>query len=434
MIWQRSISSTKTQRRPLFRKNLFTIVAILAYVILPLWYAISYCPYNIFFVFLSYIIVLSIIVFLYRRITNTVCYWEIKKSDLYEKINLLQAEVEQASRMENILQRKKSRYLALESMMQKLSYNLSLEAVSHYIVQKCMDMIPKADIAVLYIVDEDKQRLNLVESVGEDPEFYKLPKNGDIFDKWVMKHACPLLVEDTSQDYRFDLDSLGKAIPIGSLISVPLMLEEKVIGILRIDSFDKYTFYSEDLSFLQTIGDLAAVAIGNTILYKRMEDLALHDGLTNLYMRRYILERLESIILYHKKNVFSLLMIDIDDFKKYNDTYGHTAGDIVIKNVARVLLKHTRIHKDIVARYGGEEFLVYLEERNLQAAVEIAEKIRQDIESKQVVLRRIPTSVTVSIGVASYPKDGKDKITLIKKADERLYVAKSTGKNRVCFA
>ena len=75
-----------------------------------------------------------------------------------------------------------------------------------------------------------------------------------------------------------------------------------------------------------------------------------------------------------------------------------------------------------------------MEERNLQSAVEIAEKIRQDIESKQVVLRRIPTSVTVSIGVASYPKDGKDKITLIKKADERLYVAKSTGKNRVCFA
>ncbi len=372
--------------------------------------------------------------FLYRRISNTVCAWEIKKSDLYEKINLLQAELEQASRLESALQRKKNRYLALESMMQKLSYNLSLEAVSHYIVQKTIDMIPKADQCVIYIVDEERQRLELVDWAGVEMDFYKIPRTGDVFDRWVMKHACPLLIEDTSQDYRFDLDSLGKSTPVGSLLAVPLILEEKVIGILRLNSFDKYTFYSEDLSFLQTIGDLAAVAIGNTILYKRMESLALHDGLSGLYLRRYILERLDEILLYRQQKVFSLLMIDIDDFKKYNDTYGHTAGDIIIKNVAKIMLKHTRRHKDIVARYGGEEFLIYLEGKDTKAAVEIAEKIRQEIAEKQVVLRRTPTSVTVSIGVATYPKDGKDKTTLIKKADQRLYEAKSTGKNKVCFA
>jgi len=418
----------------LFKRNLLTIIAILAYVLVPLGYAVYYCPYNLFFFFCAYLIILSIIVFLYRRISNTVCVWEIRKSDLYEKINLLQAELEQASRLESALQRKKSRYLALESMMQKLSYNLSLEAVSHYIVQKTMDMIPKSDQCVIYIVDEERQRLELVDKAGVNMDFYKIPRSGDIFDRWVMKHACPLLVEDTSHDYRFDLDSLGKSTPVGSLLSVPMIIEEKVIGILRLNSFDKYTFYSEDLSFLQTIGDLAAVAIGNTILYKRMESLALRDGLSGLYLRRYILERLEEILLYRQQKVFSLLMIDIDDFKKYNDTYGHTAGDIIIKNVAKIMLRHTRRHKDIVARYGGEEFLIYLEGKDIKSAVEIAEKIRGEIAEKQVILRRTPTSVTVSIGVAAYPKDGRDKTALIKKADERLYEAKSTGKNKVCFA
>ena len=418
----------------MFKRSLLTITAISAYVVVPLVYVTLTCPYNLFFLFLAYIVVLSAIVFIYRRISNSVCAWEIKKSDLYERINLLQAELEQASRIESALQRKKNRYLALESMMQKLSYNLSLEAVAHYIVQKTLDMIPKADQCVIYIVDEERQRLELVDSAGVDVDFYRVPKTGDIFDKWIIKHACPLLIEDTSQDYRFDLESLGKSTPVGSLISVPLILEEKVIGILRLNSFDKYTFYSEDLSFLQTIGDLAAVAIGNTILYKRMESLALHDGLTGLYLRRYILERLDEILLYRKQSTFSLLMLDIDDFKKYNDTYGHTAGDIIIKSIAKILLKHTRRHKDIVARYGGEEFLVYLEGKDTKSAVEIAERIRQEIAQKEVVLRRTPTRVTVSIGVASYPKDGRDRTTLIKKADERLYKAKSMGKDQVCSA
>jgi len=262
--------------------------------------------------------------------------------------------------------------------------------------------------------------------------FYKPEKNGDIFDMWILKHNCPLLIEDTAQDYRFDLETTGQAIPIGSFISVPLILDEKLLGILRLNSFDKYTFYSEDLSFLGAIADLSATTIGNTILYKQMERLALHDGLTGLYLRRYILERLDEILLYNKQKAFTLMMLDIDDFKLYNDRFGHTAGDIIIRSVAKILLRHTRKHKDIVCRYGGEEFLVYLEGKNRSKAIEIAEKIRQDIEARHVVLRRIETNVTVSIGIACYPKDGRTKTDLIKKADDNLYRAKSTGKNRVC--
>ncbi len=423
----------KIAKRQLFSKKITTITLVLAYVLLPVLYVTLICPYNLFFFFISYLVILSTVIFLYRKIGQTFAAWEIRKSSAYERLNMLQAELDQAARLENVYQKKKRRYVELESMMQKLSYNLSLEAVAHYIVQKTLDMIPKADQCVIYIVDEKRQRLELVDVAG-DVEVNKVQPFGDVFDRWILKHACPLLIEDTSQDYRFDLETIDERIIVGSVLSVPLILDEKLVGVLRLNSFEKYTFYSEDLYFLQTIGDLSAVAIGNTILYRRMEELALHDGLTGLYLRRYVLEKLDEIILYRKQKHFCLIMLDIDDFKKYNDNYGHTAGDIVIRSVAKILLKHTRRHKDIVSRYGGEEFLVYLEGKDRQAGVLIAEKIREEISQKEIVLRRTPTSVTVSIGVSVYPQDGKDKIQLIKKADERLYLAKSTGKNRVCFA
>jgi len=423
---------TRIQKRALYKKLVQTVVGVLAYVLVPLGLIVVFCPQHIAVVLLSYILILGIIVFLYRNLVIERIKWERKKAEAYEQIRMLQAELDQSARIEIAIQRRKNRYLALESMMQKLSYNLSLGGVAHYIVQKTLEMNPKADNCLVYIIDEEKQRLELVDYTGEDLGFYKPEKHGDVFDKWILRHNCPLLIEDTSQDYRFDLDAIGQSSPVGSLISVPLILDEKLIGILRVNSFDKYTFYSEDLSFLSAIADLSAVTIGNTILYKQMENLALHDGLTGLYLRRYILERLDEIFLYNKQKAFTLMMLDIDDFKLYNDRFGHTAGDIIIRSVAKILLRHTRKHKDVVCRYGGEEFLVYLEGKSKAKAMEIAEKIRQDIEARHVVLRRIETSVTVSIGIASYPKDGRTKTELIKKADDNLYKAKSLGKNRVC--
>ncbi|MBU0943073.1 MAG: GGDEF domain-containing protein [Proteobacteria bacterium] len=126
--------------------------------------------------------------------------------------------------------------------------------------------------------------------------------------------------------------------------------------------------------------------------------------------------------LYGKS--FSIIMLDIDDFKKYNDTYGHSAGDKMLTSVAQVLIEDIR-NADAIARYGGEEFLVMLPETTLEAALVTAERVRRGVAEQ--------SSVTISLGVASYHKEMVKKEDLINNADEALYRAKKGGKNRVAF-
>ena len=148
-------------------------------------------------------------------------------------------------------------------------------------------------------------------------------KKGDIFDQWLVKTMQPLLIEDTKSDYRFDIDRVmpQDSRAIASLISVPLMVGNKALGILRIDSPDENHFMTEDLRFLTTIGDLGAVAIENAQLYERVEQLAIKDALTGLYLRRHLLDRFPEEInrQMRSKGQFAFMMIDLDSFKKYND-------------------------------------------------------------------------------------------------------------------
>jgi len=152
---------------------------------------------------------------------------------------------------------------------------------------------------------------------------------------------------------------------------------------------------------------------------------ALSDGLTGIYNHRHFHEVLPREIERAKRysQPFCLLMIDIDDFKKYNDTKGHLAGDKLLINIARILIGATR-NVDIVFRYGGEEFVVILPQVKKQGGVEAAKRILNLIKQK--------LSVTVSIGVTSFPDDGTSKNELINKADSAMHRAKELGKDRVC--
>jgi diguanylate cyclase (GGDEF)-like protein len=127
------------------------------------------------------------------------------------------------------------------------------------------------------------------------------------------------------------------------------------------------------------------------------------------------------------------MMIDIDFFKQYNDKFGHTAGDIVLKKMGQLLYDVLRDYNPLLCRFGGEEFLVMLPGINKAMSLDIAEKLRSRIEKENIVLRRQDTYITVSIGVASLPVDTKDEDELIQKADKAMYSAKSKGRNRVCF-
>jgi len=164
----------------------------------------------------------------------------------------------------------------------------------------------------------------------------------------------------------------------------------------------------------------------------KYKELSIVDGLTGLYNHRHFHEQL-SVELNRStrsNNPLSLILIDIDDFKKYNDAFGHLAGDQILKQIADIFLSVTR-KVDIVARYGGEEFAVLLPETGKQEASSLARRIRGLVD--QAHFGRAGAHLTVSVGLATFPQDAQDKNEMIKKADETLYQAKRLGKNRVCF-
>lgn len=168
-------------------------------------------------------------------------------------------------------------------------------------------------------------------------------------------------------------------------------------------------------------------------LYSQLQGLAITDGLTGVYVRRYFLERLKEEQSRSKQNnlCVSLLLIDADHFKAYNDTYGHLVGDVVLREVTGILKASLR-QIDLCARYGGEEFCIMLPETSKEKAYLVAERIRLNVDHTQIKAVNQSFHCTISIGVSSYPEDAEQISSLIDKADKALYIAKAKGRNRSC--
>lgn len=219
---------------------------------------------------------------------------------------------------------------------------------------------------------------------------------------------------------------------VSSLICVPLIAKGECIGIINItNKKNGKLFNKKDLEFVEALANQAAIAVDNAQLY----ELATKDGLTKLYIHRHFYFLLETEInrvqRYH--HVLSLLMMDIDEFKQVNDTYGHLVGDMVLKEIANVIQKTIR-HVDIPARYGGEEFTVILPETTIMTSLAIAERLRQKISEIQVKIDdNVTITPTVSIGVAEYPNAADNIKDLIDSADKALYMSKQNGKNCIYY-
>ncbi len=169
-------------------------------------------------------------------------------------------------------------------------------------------------------------------------------------------------------------------------------------------------------------------------LFVRAEKEAVTDALTNLFNYRYFIQQLNREISRDKrhKSKFSLIMIDIDFFKNYNDVFGHQAGDVILKRIAQTMLDNTR-NSDIVARYGGEEFVIICPELSKTEATKVAEKLRQMVAKLDLPHKKETSNgnLTISLGVASFPEDGESAYRLIRSADKALYKAKESGRNTV---
>lgn len=173
------------------------------------------------------------------------------------------------------------------------------------------------------------------------------------------------------------------------------------------------------------------IMLKRSMLFKMVQEMAIIDGLTKLFCRRHFLDRLEEEIKRSDKfkYKFSFLMIDIDRFKSFNDKYGHLVGDVILREVSRVIKDSVR-QIDFAGRYGGEELSLVLPETDKEQAFLVAERIREMVEAKKIRAYDEEVKVTVSIGVASFPDDSKSAGALIEKADLALYSAKKSGRNR----
>ena len=229
-----------------------------------------------------------------------------------------------------------------------------------------------------------------------------------------------------------------------TLLHIPLVFEGRLIGMMEIAEYEQERhFTSGEMDIARAIGDQAAVAIGNSRLHQAIAEQAVTDGLTQLYNHRHFYERLKQEIARARRHdeALSLLMIDIDDFKVVNDTWGHVVGDEVLRCITKILKSQTR-DEDICARYGGEEFAVVLpktppamDETGAAAdpARVVAERIRTVIAAARWSIEGAdePVGAQVSIGIATFPTAATTMDKLVARADEALYEAKRRGKNRV---
>ncbi len=220
------------------------------------------------------------------------------------------------------------------------------------------------------------------------------------------------------------------------LLSVPLAMKGEVSGLLIVMNKAKHRpFTTEDINLLSTVAVHAGVAFDNATFLKNMEKQAISDSLTGLYnhleFQKRLAEELERTRRYAKH--FSLLMLDIDHFKGVNDSFGHQAGDTILKEVSGIIKMCVRTC-DLVFRYGGEEFAVILPETALNEAKITAERIRTEISRNPIKIdERSRSRVTVSIGVSSFPKDADRREDLISAADQALYAAKRSGRDAVAL-
>jgi len=246
---------------------------------------------------------------------------------------------------------------------------------------------------------------------------------------WVARTGSPLVVDDVSQEPRYyQVDDR-----VRSEMAVPLIAEGKVLGVFNIESTRLAAFGPRDLHLLGTLASYAVVAIQNARLYEQAQRLAITDGLTELYNHRYFYEALERLIERARRDAqpLALIMAEIDRFKQHNDTYGHKSGDEVLRTIAGLLRRGIR-PSDIVARYGGDEFMVVLPGASGAAAYEMAERLRRTVEAYPLLANGdIITSITMSVGVAAFPQDGRTAGALVEAVDRAQYLAKRSGGNKV---
>jgi len=319
------------------------------------------------------------------------------------------------------------------SILNELSAHLHTTMDRDVVLESIMDRVKdllRAEKSAIIIIDTHERITDFYSSLGPTGKC-KTEIRGVI--KRVFKELTPLRTENIKEEH--DFQGFPDQHPeIRSMLIVPIMLRGKAIGVLIVtDKKNSRGFSSEDEDLLLTLAFHSAFAIEKVNLHEGIVKMASTDGLTGLNNHRAFQERLEEEIERAKRfgTKVALLMIDIDHFKAFNDAYGHVCGDEALKRIACTLTDNIRT-VDFAARYGGEEFAIILPEIPLEGAMVVAERIRRSVERQTLRLNGKEAKITLSIGVASFPDHALNRKDLIDRADKALYLAKRSGRNKVC--
>ncbi|MFN7130940.1 MAG: GGDEF domain-containing protein [Myxococcales bacterium] len=286
-----------------------------------------------------------------------------------------------------------------------------------------------ANSCSIMLLDESRAELLSKAACGLSPEeeagiSFRM---GEGLAGWVAEHGAPALVSDVENDPRFKRVDAQRT-DIRSILVVPLATREGPIGVISVTSREVGAFGKDHEELLVYLGNSIVKDIENARLYR----LSITDSLTKAFNRQYLYQRLPDEIERCRRygDPLCVALFDVDHFKKLNDTYGHPAGDFVLKEITRIA--HEQIREvDALVRYGGEEFLILLPKTALEGARTIAERFRQAVAAAVFPWSDQQLKVTISLGVAQLQADVPSDEVLLKRADDALYRAKSSGRNRV---
>lgn len=290
---------------------------------------------------------------------------------------------------------------------------------------------------VILTFDERREELHVKAAFGfPDVEaiFRTTFRKGEGITGLVAATGKKIYIKNTAREDRFLHYKGERPVEESSFLSVPLVYKNEVMGVINFARRGAGSFSYQDVKMMSLVAGQVALAIANARLYTRTRELSVRDELTGINNRRYFQQMLQMewkrAVRFRRQ--LSLIMLDVDHFKSYNDTFGHLQGDGVLKQMGALLKKNLR-EVDTVARFGGEEFVLLLPDTDKRGAIVVAEKVRAVVERHVFAAEdgKETRRITVSAGVAAFPDDVAEMDDLIDSADIALYRAKENGRNRV---
>lgn len=310
------------------------------------------------------------------------------------------------------------------------------------VISKEIHKLMKTDMFSIAVYNEETKEITY--KYIDDNELIKLKgpvkiDQGNNLTGYCITHKEDILIQNFGVEFKkyFNIDSMDdysdQEVNFSSLMYTPMIVKNKIIGIMTVQAKDENVYTQNDMSTLKVLSNYVSIALENAISYKKMESIAIYDNLTGLLSRREIL-KIGSVSFKHFNNTkekLTIAMIDIDKFKNVNDTYGHVAGDKVLRGIGESITKNIR-KADFAGRYGGDEFLLVFPNTKIDRAKTIAERVRKLVFGrKYLVDKNIKINVSISIGLYELEEGVDDFMTGVKRADIALYRAKNLTRNCV---